>query len=58
MKDTRFNAYSQSEKVVRDQMMFCKNKGHFQQVAYSVHGECFTQVCFSCKKVRTTLNEV
>lgn len=32
----------------------CKEKEHSQQVAYSVHHEVLTQVCFNCKKVRVT----
>lgn len=31
----------------------CEGK-HFQQVVYSTHGETLTQICFDCKKVRTT----
>lgn len=27
---------------------------HFQQVVYSVHGTCLTQICFVCKVVRTS----
>jgi hypothetical protein len=31
----------------------CAKAGHFQQVAYSVHGNCLTQICFGCKKIRS-----
>ncbi|WP_371803375.1 hypothetical protein [Candidatus Lokiarchaeum ossiferum] len=33
----------------------CKVLGHFQQVAYSVHGIALTQICFDCEEVRTNL---
>ena len=28
---------------------------HIQQVAYSTYHDAFTQVCFGCKRVRTSL---
>jgi len=34
----------------------CKNHNHFQQVVYSVHGSCLTQVCFDCMQVNTSLD--
>lgn len=30
----------------------CKKNKHVQQVAYTVHYETFTQICFTCKKTR------
>jgi len=30
----------------------CKQKKHVQQVAYTVHHESLTQICFTCKKIR------
>ena len=29
----------------------CNNENHFQQVAYSVNGQCLTMICFVCEKV-------
>lgn len=31
----------------------CGWLGHFQQVSYSVHDKCLTQICFGCKTIRT-----
>lgn len=31
----------------------CEGK-HFQQVVYSTYGDVLTQICFDCKKIRTT----
>lgn len=33
----------------------CNEKGHVQQVVYSVHHGCMTQICFGCKTVRTSM---
>ena len=38
------------EKKVSD----CKQKGHFQQVVYSVHRMTITSICFGCEKIYTT----
>ena len=32
----------------------CQEHDHVQQVAYSTFERAFTQICFHCKKVRTT----
>jgi len=34
----------------------CEGK-HIQQVAYSSYHDALTQVCFGCKKIRTSLKE-
>jgi hypothetical protein len=31
----------------------CEKDGHKQTVAFSTYERAFTQVCFTCKKVRT-----
>lgn len=33
----------------------CNNKRHVQQIAFSVHHSAVTQVCFTCKAVRTNM---
>lgn len=40
---------------VRVRINECKASGHVQQVAYSVHHECLTQICFTCKIIRTNM---
>lgn len=34
----------------------CEGK-HIQQVVYSSYHDALTQICFGCKKIRTTLKE-
>ncbi len=58
------------EKICNFEVMFCNNeeavkchiKGcegkHIQQVAYSSYHDALTQVCFNCKKIRTSMKEV
>lgn len=36
------------ELMIRD----CDKKGHNQQIAYSVHLNRLTQICFDCREVR------
>lgn len=33
----------------------CQKSKHIQQVAYSTYHSCITQICFNCKKIRTTI---
>jgi hypothetical protein len=35
----------------------CEGNKHIQQVAYSSYQEAFTQICFTCEKVRSNLQE-
>ena len=37
-----------------EMVQYCKDRKHFQQVAYSVHKNVCTQICFACKEVRHT----
>lgn len=42
-----------TETEVKQHIKQCEGK-HPQQVAYSSHHDCFTQVCFVCRKVRSS----
>ena len=42
---------------VRDKIQTCQKKKHIQQVAFSTYHDCLTQICFTCKMVRTELSE-
>ena len=35
----------------------CQHENHVQQVAYSTYHEALTQICFTCKEIRTSLKE-
>lgn len=39
---------------VRAVIRRCESK-HVQQVVYSTYHDAFTQICFTCQKVRTTI---
>ena len=39
---------------VRERIRECEGK-HVQQVAYSTFMDTLTQVCFTCRKIRTTI---
>lgn len=41
---------------VESQIYHCESKKHIQQVAYSTYHKALTQICFTCMKVRTSLN--
>jgi len=45
-----------SEKELKKQIKLCEGK-HIQQVVYSSYHNALTQVCFTCKKVRTSLKQ-
>ena len=42
-------------KDVEMEITKCNNKEHVQQVVYSVHHSCLTQICFNCLKIRTNM---
>lgn len=45
-----------SEGKVKDAIKECEGK-HVQQIAYSSYHDAFTQICFGCKKIRTSLKK-
>ena len=45
------------DKGMVEQCIACCEGEHIQQVVYSTYHKALTQICFSCKKVRTSLPE-
>lgn len=43
--------------VVETYINGCQLNNHVQQVAYSTYHGCLTQICFSCKTIRTSIKE-
>ena len=41
---------------VKEFIKDCEGK-HIQQVVYSSYHDALTQICFTCKKIRTSLKE-
>jgi hypothetical protein len=46
--------YLPTIEAVRQQIKKCEGK-HSQQVAYSTFHDALTQICFGCRKVRSSL---
>lgn len=46
--------YRESQEEVREQIQACEGR-HMQQVAYSTFHDALTQICYGCKKIRTTI---
>ena len=42
------------QREVRDFIQDCEGK-HIQQVVYSTYHDALTQICFGCRKIRTSL---
>ncbi len=42
--------------IVESHIEGCEGK-HVQQVIYSTYHKALTQICFGCKKIRTSLKE-
>lgn len=51
---TKFKLEFMSKKEVERNIGNCEGK-HIQQVIYSTYHKALTQICFSCKKIRTSL---
>jgi len=43
-----------SQELIRMQIIECEGK-HTQQAIYSTFHDALTQVCFGCKKIRSTI---
>ena len=43
-----------TQEEVREHIQECEGK-HTQQAIYSTFHDALTQICFSCRKVRTTI---
>jgi len=48
--------YFKTMEEVRKQIQKCEGK-HKQQVAYSTFHDSLTQICFGCRKIRSSLKE-
>ena len=35
----------------------CQDSSHVQQVAFSTYHHALTQICFTCKRIRTSLKQ-
>lgn len=46
--------YIEKQENVRKQIQSCEGK-HTQQAIYSTFHDALTQVCYGCKKVRSTI---
>ena len=46
--------YCETQEEVRENIQECEGK-HTQQAIYSTFHDALTQVCFGCKKIRTTI---
>ncbi len=55
-KMTEFKLFFYSQEEIKKQIEFCEGK-HIQQVAYSSYHDALTQICFGCKKIRTSLKK-
>ena len=45
-----------NQELVKQCIKECEGK-HIQQVVYSTYHDAFTQICFGCKKIRTSLKK-
>ena len=45
-----------NQEEVKNYIKICEGK-HVQQVAYSSYHDALTQVCFGCKRIRTSLKK-
>jgi len=48
--------FCDNQEAVKSHIKSCEKK-HIQQIAYSSYHDALTQVCFNCKKVRTSIKE-
>jgi len=56
MKEIFKIVFCDNQEAVKNWIKDCEGN-HIQQIAYSSYHDALTQVCFNCKKVRTSLKE-
>ena len=56
MKKEEFDLIFCNQEMVKKWIKECEGK-HIQQVAYSSYHDALTQICFTCKKIRTSLKK-
>lgn len=52
----KFEVEFLSKEMVEEYIAGCEGK-HIQQVVYSTYHKALTQICFGCKKIRTSLKQ-
>jgi len=50
-----FELLPTTDKELKDLIQVCQRQNHVQQVAFSTYHNCLTQICFSCKMIRTSI---
>ena len=43
-----------SQEMIKKKIKCCEGK-HVQQIAYSSYHDALTQICFGCKRIRTSM---
>ena len=56
MKTEKFELTHMTKENVEYNIRFCEGI-HIQQVVYSTYHRALTQICFGCKKIRTSLKK-
>jgi hypothetical protein len=54
MNNTFEYEYLKTQEEVREHIKECEGR-HTQQAIYSTFHDALTQICYGCKKIRTTL---
>ena len=55
MEKTFTYEFIETQEEVREHIKNCEGR-HTQQAIYSTFHDALTQVCFGCKKIRSTIN--
>ncbi len=53
----KFDVKYHDESWLRGNIRDCQNALHIHQVSFSTYHDCLTQVCFTCKRVRTSMEK-
>jgi len=48
--------FLESDSLVKEAIKSCEGK-HIQQVCYSTYHDALTQICFNCRKIKTSINK-
>jgi hypothetical protein len=56
-KPKTFTIQNMDMDSVRYSIKYCQGSDHIQQVAYSTYHDALTQICFTCKRIATNLQE-
>jgi hypothetical protein len=57
IEEKKFKLLHETKGSVEEFIECCQELNHIQQVAFSTYHNALTQICFTCREIRTSIKE-